>query len=287
MLMVMPEDTDSDFNEARAEVFEAIGHSTRIRILQALSERPLTFSELKKAVGIESSGHLEFHLRKLVHLIRTDQTGAYVLTDDGREAVRIIQSLRSEKVQAGASSEASQNSHWTRVALAIFAALLVVFTVIPANPAAALAGGPYLPFVGLFVANANAALLPSGWFLISSGGLDDPLEIYLAASITLALLIASPVIGYQFMKFLGPGLSVQKRMTFLLVALASILLAMGALFGYFVVASFGLHGMAQPPTFYVDAVSFYLTVLRAIGVSAVVFTLPVYIYVLVRFRSRK
>jgi DNA-binding transcriptional ArsR family regulator len=78
-----------DFNAARAELFEALGHPIRIQILQALSEGPLSFSKLKSAVGIESSGHLSFHLGKLSPLVRVDTEGNYALTEDGREALRL------------------------------------------------------------------------------------------------------------------------------------------------------------------------------------------------------
>ena len=81
---------DSRFGSERAELFEALGHETRIRILQILSETPSGFSELKKRVNIESSGNLSFHLGKLGNLVRTDSNGDYLLTDDGREAVRVI-----------------------------------------------------------------------------------------------------------------------------------------------------------------------------------------------------
>jgi DNA-binding HxlR family transcriptional regulator len=88
--------TDAGFDNARAEVFEAIGHPARIKILQALEGRPLGFSELKRAVGIESSGHMSFHLGKLEGLVKAGGSGDYVLTDDGREALRMIQATRSE-----------------------------------------------------------------------------------------------------------------------------------------------------------------------------------------------
>jgi hypothetical protein len=81
---------DSRFDSERAELFEALGHETRIRILQILSKSPSSFSELKKGVKIESSGNLSFHLGKLGNLIRTDSNGDYLLTDDGQEAVRVI-----------------------------------------------------------------------------------------------------------------------------------------------------------------------------------------------------
>ena len=62
---------EDKFNRTRAELFDAIGHPTRIKILEAVSREPLTFSGLKKTVGIESSGHLSFHLEKLGHLLST------------------------------------------------------------------------------------------------------------------------------------------------------------------------------------------------------------------------
>ncbi|MEM3647814.1 MAG: winged helix-turn-helix domain-containing protein [Thermoproteota archaeon] len=79
-----------DFNYSRAELFEALGHPIRIKILESLDETPLGFSELKKKVGIESSGHLQFHLSKLNGLVETTPEGSYKLTDDGREALRIL-----------------------------------------------------------------------------------------------------------------------------------------------------------------------------------------------------
>lgn len=94
---------DAEFNRTRAELFEAIGHQTRIRILEALSQEPLTFSGLKKRMGIDSSGHLSFHLEKLSGLIRTTAEGTYTLTDDGREALRLIQTVHGTEKEPMAS----------------------------------------------------------------------------------------------------------------------------------------------------------------------------------------
>lgn len=84
------------FNRARAELFEALGHPVRIRILQTLERGPTGFADLKKAVGIESSGHLAFHLGKLEGLLKAGQDGDYSLTDEGREALRVVSATRSE-----------------------------------------------------------------------------------------------------------------------------------------------------------------------------------------------
>jgi len=82
--------SEPEFNASRAELFEALGHPIRIKILQALERRPMGFAELKKAAGIESSGHLSFHLNKLGGLLKVGEDGAYALTDEGREALRVV-----------------------------------------------------------------------------------------------------------------------------------------------------------------------------------------------------
>jgi DNA-binding transcriptional ArsR family regulator len=90
----MAEEPDDSFNASRAEIFEALSHSTRIGILQILKEKSLTFSELKRAAGLESNGLLTFHLGKLKDLVRLNSEGAYALTDEGREALRIVEATK-------------------------------------------------------------------------------------------------------------------------------------------------------------------------------------------------
>jgi len=103
---------ESEFNQARAELFEALGHPIRIKILQAVEREPMGFAELKKAVDIESSGHLSFHLGKLKGLLKVGQDGGYSLTDEGREALRVISVTRDEGkrgIKVSAPRMASRN----------------------------------------------------------------------------------------------------------------------------------------------------------------------------------
>jgi DNA-binding transcriptional ArsR family regulator len=86
---------NSDFDAKRAELFEALGHPVRMRILEALDGEGLGFSELKRRVGLESSGHLSFHLAKLGDLLKVNEEGVYVLTGDGREALRMARTMRA------------------------------------------------------------------------------------------------------------------------------------------------------------------------------------------------
>lgn len=79
----------------RAEVFDALGHPTRIAILKALSEGSMGFADLKRTVDIDSSGHLQHHLNKLDGLIKTDEHGKYCLSDQGKDALLTVQTVEN------------------------------------------------------------------------------------------------------------------------------------------------------------------------------------------------
>ena len=75
-----------------AEAFEAISHPLRLRILRLLAKEPLSFSQLKQRLKINSSGHLDFHLKKLQGLIE-EEDGKYALTRNGYAALQAAQTL--------------------------------------------------------------------------------------------------------------------------------------------------------------------------------------------------
>ena len=77
----------------------------------------MSFSELKRETGIESSGHLQFHLGKLSSLIKTDTVGNYALTDEGRGALHIAQTV--------VPSETMLRKCWTKIDTAIIAVSIV------------------------------------------------------------------------------------------------------------------------------------------------------------------
>jgi len=74
--------------------FEAISHPLRIKILEILSKKPLRFSELKRELGIESSGKLDFHISKLGGLVEVNSEGKYALTREGYAALQAIEAIR-------------------------------------------------------------------------------------------------------------------------------------------------------------------------------------------------
>lgn len=76
-----------------AELFEAISHPVRIKILKTIQEQPSGFASLKRQLGIESSGNLDYHLKKLGQLVTVREDGLYGLTDAGKEALLSIEAI--------------------------------------------------------------------------------------------------------------------------------------------------------------------------------------------------
>jgi len=73
------------------DLFGAISHPLRIEILKELSKRPRRFAEIKRELKIESSGLLDFHLKKLDDLIMINKDGLYALTEKGFAALQAIE----------------------------------------------------------------------------------------------------------------------------------------------------------------------------------------------------
>jgi DNA-binding transcriptional ArsR family regulator len=122
----MANDQDDSFNASQADVFDALGHPTRIRLLQALSERPLAFSELRRAAGLESNGLLTFHLGRLRSLVRLNPEGAYALTDEGREALRIVEASRTPHAETRSSLPVFRHTQYRSVLAGLVAVLVCV-----------------------------------------------------------------------------------------------------------------------------------------------------------------
>jgi DNA-binding transcriptional ArsR family regulator len=160
---------NTSFDRTRADLFEAIGHPIRIKILEAIAAEPLTFSGLKKRVGIESSGHMTFHLEKLTQLIRTAPDGTYALTDDGREALRLIQTVHGTDISQTAPTIHRNRTLRYRLAgtpkrLLGFAAAIAAFILVGAIAASAFSGVPL--YNSQQTLQGSLHYVPSGWSTI-------------------------------------------------------------------------------------------------------------------------
>ncbi|GEM_PF-1684024 len=116
-------ESDTGSDAMKGAFFDSLGHPMRIKILESLSASPLSFSGLKKKVGIESSGHLTFHLDKLKGFIKANTDGDYELTDDGKEALRLasifINTNKEQKPQRADNGWKKCNIVWAVALVAI------------------------------------------------------------------------------------------------------------------------------------------------------------------------
>ncbi|MHA1958711.1 MAG: ArsR/SmtB family transcription factor [Candidatus Thorarchaeota archaeon] len=80
----------NDENMTSDEVFEAISHPMRIEMLRLLAKKPIRFADLKRKLGIKSSGQLDFHLKKMAGIVVTDNDGNYILNDRGFAALMAV-----------------------------------------------------------------------------------------------------------------------------------------------------------------------------------------------------
>jgi DNA-binding transcriptional ArsR family regulator len=111
-----------------AEIFDALAHPTRISILKALREENLTFADLKRKMRIESSGHLQHHLSKLGYLIKTDKHGKYCLSEHGKDALFVVQTVEGE-AKSG-ESDVYVNGFRKRVVLSSIIVLLAIASLV-------------------------------------------------------------------------------------------------------------------------------------------------------------
>ena len=96
---------------ASAEAFQTLANEVRVAVLVALraaeraDDEPLSFSELQRAAGADSSAGFAYHLRQLSgHFVRQEE-GGYVLTPAGRGAAETI--AAGTFTDAGSRNQAS------------------------------------------------------------------------------------------------------------------------------------------------------------------------------------
>ena len=128
--------------------------------------------------------------------------------------------------------------------------------------------------------------LPEGSHLIFTN-LPEMFITYLKVSLISGIILATPVIFYEFWKFVAPGLyQNEKRLLVPFVLCSCVLFLGGAIFGYFVVFPFGFKFFLGFSTEYIKALpsvkqyfSFAMKLLIAFGI---VFELPVISYFLTK-----
>lgn len=125
----MEDERQVESDRQRAEVFDALGHPTRILILKVLNEGTVGFADLKKKTAIESSGHLQHHLTKLNGLIKTDEYGKYCLSDQGRDALLTVQTVENASPKSNIKEKGHKGYFGNKSNLKPIAFLLVALLI--------------------------------------------------------------------------------------------------------------------------------------------------------------
>ena len=127
----------------KTELFEAISHPTRIKILKLLEKNPLSFSDFKHNLNISSSGNLTHHLNKLINLIKKNTQGIYTITNQGREALLTIKFVNYSSQKWMATTNA------LTTALVFYSVFLTTSIFFDWNNTIGLSDA-FIPLIGLF-----------------------------------------------------------------------------------------------------------------------------------------
>lgn len=82
-------------DELEKDIFDVLSHEIRREILTLLYNRiEMSYTELLKRLNI-GDGLLNFHLKKLAGFLKKTEKGTYILSDRGRLAYTLIETVRS------------------------------------------------------------------------------------------------------------------------------------------------------------------------------------------------
>jgi sec-independent protein translocase protein TatC len=175
-----------------------------------------------------------------------------------------------------------------KIVLAVFVVSLFVMLVLPGNSDFFATTNNYKPLMSVLLVYIGNMFLPQGVTLFASS-MSDPITLYAYAAVVFAIGITLPIFAYEAYKFIDPALYPHERKSiFPFVTVVSVLFVLGGLFGFFFLAPSFIQGFLP---FYtaVNAIEifpvmdFYSTVFFTIIVSGVIFTIPAFFVLLVRF----
>ena len=175
-----------------------------------------------------------------------------------------------------------------KIVLAVFVVSLFVMLILPGNNDFFATTNNYKPLMSVLLVYIANLFLPQGAQLFASS-MSDPITLYAYAAVVFAVGITLPIFAYEAFKFIDPALYPhERRAIFPFVIITTALFVLGALFGFFFLAPSFIQGFLP---FYsaVNALAifpimdFYSTVFFTVIVSGVLFTIPAFFVLLVKF----
>ncbi|RLE50434.1 MAG: hypothetical protein DRJ31_01485 [Candidatus Methanomethylicota archaeon] len=123
----------------------------------------------------------------------------------------------------------------SRLKVALYAVIVSALTIsfLPADfDFHKLLKGVYKPMIAEITGNIQRDLLPEGMKLIAQG-VSSIIQVYLIVGLLIGVIFASPVIAYEFIKFVNPALYPHERKGFYISLIAFVgLFILGVIFSY-------------------------------------------------------
>lgn len=80
------------------KIFNALKHPIRRQILLLLEDKgEVSFTEIQKAVEIDDTGLLSYHLKELTTLVEQSERGKYALSEIGRASMTLFRKVERER----------------------------------------------------------------------------------------------------------------------------------------------------------------------------------------------
>jgi sec-independent protein translocase protein TatC len=175
-----------------------------------------------------------------------------------------------------------------KVVIFTFIIATIVMLVLPGNTDFFAMTSNYQPLMSVFLKAVRDMILPSDVRMIALQ-IGDPITLYVMAGLVFSLSITMPVLAYEIYRFVDPALyQHEKKAIYSFVAVVSALFVAGALFGFFVL--FPAFVLSMFPFFtavgaemLLSIMDFYNMLFFTIIISGVIFTIPAFFVLLVKF----
>ena len=109
-------------------ILSALKHPLRRKILRMLADKPLSFSEIRESVNIDS-GHLNYHIKSIGDVVVHTEDGKYALSSVGLAAIELVSNVEEHDRSNRTNRRTKRVSRLALVFSAIFTVALLTASV--------------------------------------------------------------------------------------------------------------------------------------------------------------
>jgi sec-independent protein translocase protein TatC len=179
-----------------------------------------------------------------------------------------------------------------KIVLATFLVSLFIMLILPANSDFFALTNNYEPIMSVFLKYVKTMTIGADVKFIAVS-ISDPITLYVYAAFVFAVGITLPIFAYQAYKFIDPALYPHERKAvFPFVSIVSVLFVSGCIFGFFFLFPSFIQGFfpffqAVGAEMLIPIMDFYNMLFFTILISGVLFTVPAFFVLLVKFNVIK